>query len=471
MPDEKVKFDADMPSVDFDSLSDRVLQALSTGDRPGLASLLAECHPSDLATLLEQIPMPELVVETFRTLPDEVSGEVLASVPDALREDLLEELSRSEIAEAVTETAPDDAADIVEDLPLEQRAEILREVPAEQRAEIEQLMAYEPDTAGGLMSPRFTSVREDMTVHQAIEEIRRLADTTSETIYYVYVVDQEGVLKGVLSLRQLLLLPSSGRVSEAMTTPVRSIEPDEDQEEAAHMFAEYDLLALPVVDGQFRIIGVITVDDILDVREEEETEDVQKLVGAGGDERVDSPLWLSMRRRVPWLVVNLATAFLAALVVAALEGAIKLSAAVAFFMPVVAGIAGNTGSQSLAVVFRSVIMEEGGSRLVWRILWRSSLLGFLNGVFISVCSALIAYAVMALSPETSVAQRMQIAQVIGAAMLLAMTFASVVGAAIPLLMRRLGWDPAQNAHILLTSITDMTGLGIYLGLVILWLPA
>ena len=310
-----------------------------------------------------------------------------------------------------------------------------------------------------------------MTVHQAIEEIRRLADTTSETIYYVYVVDQEGVLKGVLSLRQLLLLPSSGRVSEAMTTPVRSIEPDEDQEEAAHMFAEYDLLALPVVDGQFRIIGVITVDDILDVREEEETEDVQKLVGAGGDERVDSPLWLSMRRRVPWLVVNLATAFLAALVVAALEGAIKLSAAVAFFMPVVAGIAGNTGSQSLAVVFRSVIMEEGGSRLVWRILWRSSLLGFLNGVFISVCSALIAYAVMALSPETSVAQRMQIAQVIGAAMLLAMTFASVVGAAIPLLMRRLGWDPAQNAHILLTSITDMTGLGIYLGLVILWLPA
>ena len=470
MPDEPTKFDADMPSVDFDSLSDRVLQLLGVGDRPGLASLLAECHPSDLATLLEQIPMPELVVETFRVVPDELAGEVLASLPDALREDLLEELSGSEIAEAVTETAPDDAADIVEDLTDEQREQVLREIPAEQRADIEQLMAYAPDTAGGLMSPRFTSVREDLTVAQAVEEIRRLADTTSETIYYVYVVDPAGLLKGVLSLRQLLLLPSRGKVSEAMTTPVRSIETHEDQEEAAHLFAEYDLLALPVVDERFRIIGVITVDDILDVREEEETEDVQKLVGAGGDERVDSALGLSMRRRLPWLAVNLATAFLAALVVAYFEGAIRLSAAVAFFMPVVAGIAGNTGSQSLAVVFRSVIMEEGGSRLVWRILWRSVLLGFLNGLLISVCSALIAYVVMALSHETSAEQRLQIAQVIGLAMLLAMTLASAVGAAIPLLMRRLGWDPAQNAHILLTGITDMTGLGIYLGLVILWIP-
>jgi magnesium transporter len=469
MPDRKTTFDADMPSVDFDSLYDRVLQLIGEDDHEGLTALLAEHHPSDLATMLERIQVVDLVPVVFRSIPDEVSGEVLASLPDALRDDLLEELSDSEIAEAVTETAPDDAADIVEDLPEEQREEVLREVPPEQRAEIEELMAYEPDTAGGLMSPRFTAFRADLTKQQVFEELSRIDDTTSEQIYYLYVVEEDNVLVGVVTLRQLLRLPSTKRVCDVMTTPVRSVEAHEDQEKVAHMFGEYDLLALPVVDNKFRIIGVITVDDILDVREEENTEDVQKLVGAGGDERVDSPLGLSMRRRLPWLVVNLGTAFVASVIVAALQGAVKLAPAVAFFMPVVAGIGGNTGAQSLAVVFRSVILEEGGSRLVRRILLRSTALGFLNGVFISTCSAMIAYAVMALSHEISAEQRLQIAQVIGMAMLLSMTFASMVGAGIPLLMRRLGLDPAQNANILLTGITDMTGLGIYLGLILMWM--
>ena len=469
MLDEKAHFDADMPSVDFGSLNEHVLQLLSTGDREGLARLLAGHHPSELATLLEQIPMPELAVETFRAIPDEISGEVMASVAEGLRDDLLRELSGVEIASVVTDTPPDDAVDIIEDLSERERAEVLREVPAEQRAEIEQLMVYAPDTAGGLMSPRFTTVREDMTAREAIEEIRRVADSTTETIYYVYVVDAGGVLKGVLSLRELLLTPSSRRVSEVMTTPVRSIEAHEDQEEAAHLFSEYDLLALPVVDEGFRIIGVITVDDILDVREEEQTEDVQKMVGAGGDERVDSPVWFSARRRLPWLAVNLVAAYGAALVVASLEEAIRLSSAVALFMPVVAGVAGNTGAQSLAVVFRSVIMEEGGSRLVGRILWRSAILGFLNSLVVSVLSAFMAFGLMTMAKETSLQERMQIAQVIGVAMVISMTFASAVGAGIPLLMRRLGWDPARNANILLTALTDMTGLGIYLGLVILWL--
>lgn len=467
---EKPHFDADMPSVDFGSLNEHVLQLLGTGDREGLARLLAKYHPSELATLLEQIPMPELAVEAFRAIPDDVSGEVMATVAESLRDDLLRELSGMEIAGVVTDTPPDDAVDIIEDLSEQERAEVLRDIPAEQRAEIEQLIVYAPDTAGGLMSPRFTSVREDMTAREAIAEIRRVADTTTETIYYVYVVDAAGVLKGVLSLRELLLAPSSRSVSEVMTAPVRSIEAHEDQEEAAHLFSEYDLLALPVVDKGFRIIGVITVDDILDVREEEETEDVQKMVGAGGDERVDSPVWFSAQRRLPWLAVNLLAAYGAALVVASLEEAIRLSSAVALFMPVVAGVAGNTGAQSLAVVFRSVIMDEGGSRLVGRILWRSAMLGLVNSLVVSVLSAFMAFGLMTVAKETSAQERMQIAQVIGAAMVISMTFASVVGAGIPLLMRRLGWDPARNAHILLTALTDMTGLGIYLGLVILWLP-
>lgn len=468
MPDDKIAFEADMASIDFRSLTDRVCQLLAEGDQAGLRELLRQHHPSELATLLEQIPIEELVLETFRAVPDDLSGDVLASLPDALREDLLEQLSESEIAHAVADTAPDDAADIVEDLTDEQREEVLREVPPEQRADIETLMEHSPESAGGLMSTRFTALRAELNAEQAIAQLRRLADSESETIYYVYVVDDADALAGVLSLRQLLLLPSSRRISDAMVTPVRSVEPHEDQEKVGRMFTEYDLLALPVVDDRFRIIGVITVDDILDVREEEETEDVQKLVGAGGDERVDSPLLLSLRRRMPWLVVNLGTAFLAAIVVASLEQAIAISSKVAIFMPVVASIAGNTGSQSLAVVFRSVILNEGGSHLVRRILYRSLMLGLMNGVVIGLFSGLFSFAVMAISQDNGGVEPLQLAQVIGLSMMTAMALASVVGAGIPLLMRRLGWDPAQNAHILLTSITDVTALAIYLGLVISW---
>ena len=468
MAEDRPTFEADMASIDFSSLNDRVCQLLGEGDRDGLRALLREHHPSELATLLEQIPLEELVIETFRAIPEALSGEVLASLPEALREDLLEELSETEIAHAVRDIAPDDAADIVEDMPYEQREDVLREVPADQRADIETLIEYSPDSAGGLMSTRFTALRSNLTAAQAIAEIRELADSESETIYYVYVVDDDGVLLGVLSLRQLMILPSSRRISDAMVSPMRTVEAHEDQEKVASVISEYDLLAVPVVDDRFRVIGVVTVDDILDVREEEETEDVQKLLGAGGDERVDSPLMLSFRRRLPWLFVNLGTAFLAAMVVATLEDAIRLMAAVAIFMPVVAGISGNTGSQSLAVVFRSVILGEGGSHLVRRIMYRSLMLGLMNGIVIGAFSGLIAFTVLLGSHEMASSMRLQLAQVIGISMMLAMTLGSMVGAGIPLLMRRLGWDPAQNAHILLTSITDMTALAIYLGLVIAW---
>jgi magnesium transporter len=450
-------------SVDLDALQDRVLRCLEDGDDAGLRGALGGLHPTDIANLLEQIAVDDLCAAIFRAAPDEISGEVLASLPEGLSNILLGELSEREIAGVVRETAPDDAVDIIEELAPEQREEVLREVPPEQRAEIERLIGYDPKSAGGLMTPRFTSVRAGMTAAQAVEQIRRIADTETETIYYVYVTDDDGILVGVLSLRELMLKRSTEVVRDFMRTPVRSVNADEHQQNVAHLIREYDLLALPVVDSYHRMIGVITVDDILDVLEEEESEDVQKMFGAGGDERVDSPVWLSVRRRLPWLTLNLGTATLAALVVDMLSDAITRVPLAVAFMPLIAGVAGNTGAQSLAVVFRGVILDEGGSWLESRIILKSLLLGLLNGVPIGLVGGVLVFvfSLFGARPDIPV---VQLAGVVMLAMVAAMMVGSVVGAGIPLLMRRLGWDPAQNASIFLTATTDITGFAIYLSL-------
>jgi magnesium transporter len=276
---------------------------------------------------------------------------------------------------------------------------------------------------------------------------------------------------GVLSLRELMLRPSAAPVREFMHTPVRSVAVGEDQEAVAHLFREYDYLAVPVVDAAERIIGVITVDDILDVLEEEESEDVQRMVGAGADERVDSPVDLSLRRRLPWLLINLATAAMSAVVIGVLDEAIDRIQLAVIFMPVIVQVAGNAGAQSLAVVFRVVILDEGGSHRVARILQKALVLGALNGLPVGVVSGLLAAVFVYMDKGTMPPEGLTLCQVVAGAMFVSMTLGSVVGAAIPLLMRRLGWDPAQNSHILLTAITDMTGLAIYLGMVILFVSS
>lgn len=447
--------DAGTATPDIEQITEQVLLELSQDQPERLDAILAPLHAGDVAEIISRLPFSELRVVVFRHTPDELSGDVLDLLPEHVREEVVDDLTPRELVEAVAEMSPDDATDLVTDLEPEAREALLEQIPAEQSEAIRELMQYPPESAGGLMTPQFASMPQSITAAEAIERLRRLADTDHEVIYYAYVVDERERLQGVLSLRDLLLSRSNQPIRDVMIPNVISVNVQTDQEEVARLFERYNFLALPVVDDENHLLGVVTVDDIIEVIHEEQSEDMQKMVGAGGDEDLHSPFMLSLRRRLPWLEVNLATAFLAAAVVSAFSSTIERMTALAVFMPICAGMAGNTGQQALSVVIRGVVLDTSASRRWVYILLREGRLGLLNGVFVALVASPIIYAF---------SHNAALALVLGVALVASMTTASIAGAGIPLLMRRLGMDPAQGSTVILTTVTDVAGFSLFLGL-------
>ena len=291
-------------------------------------------------------------------------------------------------ASAVQEMAPDDAADLLAELPDERRAQILAGLGVDDRAQLEELMAYPPESAGGIMSPEVTALAENQTVAEAVSTLRRIADE-SEQLYYTYVVDSENRLVGVLSLRDLMFGRSTQPIRDIMIRDMVSVPVNMDREEVAALLSKYGYLALPVVDANRRLLGIVTVDDVVDVIQEEATEDMHRMVGAGADEHVASPVPLVLRRRIPWLLVNLGTAFLASLVVGLFESTLHRLTALAVLLPVVAGQAGNTGLQSMAVMIRGIATGETRGLGLARILTREVAIGIGTGVLIGLACAIV----------------------------------------------------------------------------------
>jgi magnesium transporter len=449
VPDDSIQ------SLDLDDVKDHVLAALEVDDAARLDVLLEPLHAGDIAELIARMPFAELRTAVYRYVPDELSGDVLDLVPESIREELVEDLTPTELVEAVSEMAPDDAADLVTELEPEAREALLRRIPTEQSETIRDLMRYPPQTAGGIMTPHFTALHAGMTAGQAIERLRTVADSDQEIIYYAYVVDDQDRLLGVLSLRDLMLARSHQPIEDCMETNVQSVNAITDQEEVARMFGRYNFIALPVVDNDRRLVGVVTVDDIIEVIRDEESEDVQKMVGAGGDERVDSPILLSLRRRMPWLQINLLTALCAASVVLVFERTIARLTVLAVLMPVCAGLAGNTGQQALAVVIRGVVLDQAASRRWTRILGRELLLSATNGLVLGLLTGLVVFVV---------SRNPVLAGLVATALFASMTTAGLAGGGIPLLMRRIGFDPAQGSTVILTAITDSVAFAFFLGL-------
>jgi magnesium transporter len=316
------------------------------------------------------------------------------------------------------------------------------------------LLGFSEDTAGGLMTPEVLAVRRQWTVGEAIDAIRRRSEEL-EQIYYTYVVDADGVLDGVVTMRDLILAPPHAPVDALTNRDITSVSVDADQETVAEIISRRDLLALPVVDQGGRLVGIVTVDDVIDVIHEEASEDLQRLVGAGADERTDSPFLYSLRMRLPWLHVNLLTAFMAAAVVGLFHEAIVRLTLLAVFLPVVAGQGGNAGAQTMAVVIRGLALGEIPAGLGRRVVAREFLLGLANGLVIGVVTSVIAWATSS-DPALGL--------VIGLAMVINMMLACACGAIIPLGLRTLGLDPAQSSSIFLTTVTDVVGFGAFLGL-------
>ncbi len=419
---------------------------------PHVAAQVLSAVPAERAALAADLIGDDLAARAFAEMEPHTAANVVAAMPAAKAADVLEEMD------------PDDRVDVLDECPESTHDAVVAALEDEERLEVETLEQFGPDTAGGIMTTEVTSLYESLSVADAIETLRRLSEE-QEQMFYVYVIDKRGHLLGVLSMRDLILSQPDRILRDLMIENVRSVPVTMDQEEVAGLFKRYSYLAMPVVDGRNKLIGLITVDDIVDVLQEETTEDVHKLFGAGAEERLDSPWQLSFRKRVGWLVVNLGTSFAAAGVVAAFAGMIEALPILAVFMPIIAGMGGNASAQAMAVAVRGISTGDAGvdRRLLKHVIIREFWCGLLTGLVIGVLTGIIAIVYGGVSGG-DYGRAAGLAGVVFTALVINHTLACTTGAGIPFLMKRLGFDPAQSATILATTVTDVVGFLALLGL-------
>src|SRR5437762_3720864 len=444
----------------IDVVLDSVRRLLRMGATANLVNLLHKQHPADLAQVFTELAEKDRLA-SFSLLIErnsKLAMEALSELGPEAGAALLADRSAEEIARLLQEPRSDDAAAIVDYLPEPLSAAVLELIEKRPGDEVGELLEYEEQTAGRIMNPKVFALSEDMTAGEAITTLQGSRDV--EMVFYLYVVDARRHLVGVISLRRLLLVPPSTPLKRIMTTDITSVRTGTDQEEVARLVASYNLLAIPVVDDENKLVGVITVDDVIDVIKDEATEDVYRLAGVAGDDRVFSTASESLRKRVPWLQVNLVTAFLAASVVALFEGRIQQAPALAVFMPVVAGMGGNAATQTLTVIVRGIALGE----LTWantrKALFKEAVVGIGNGISCGVVGALVVWAWKG-NPWLGI--------ILGAAMVINMFVAATAGTLIPLSLRALKIDPALASSVFITTLTDVFGFASFLGLGTLFL--
>jgi magnesium transporter len=419
-----------------------------------------DLHAADLADRLQRLDADEARA-LLRRLPAGKAAAALAEIEEERLPDLLAAFDAGQLAGILQEIAPDDAADLLQQLAPVMRRDALAKMPAEAADGLRALLRYPVDTAGGIMSNRFIALREDMTVEQVRELLRdRAEEERTEDIAYLYVTNAQQRLVGIVSLRDLVFRRAERRMGEIMNREVKSVRVDTDQEELSRQFEHYHYLGLPVLDAEGRLVGVVKSSDAMEVASKEATEDMQLMVGLSGEERALTPWRHSIRSRLPWLYINLATAFLAAFVVGLFEGTIAKWTALAIFLPIVAGQGGNAGMQTLTVIIRDLALGELAPGDGWRALKKELILGVLNGLATGVVVGLIGWWWQG---------SMTLGLVAGAAMLLNQIAAVTSGVMIPLGLKSLRLDPALASSIFLTTVTDVAGFFFFLGLATLGL--
>jgi magnesium transporter len=440
----------------LDVVLDSVKRLQRMGATSNLVNLLQKQYPADLAQLFAELPDKDrasafsLLVERNSRLAMEALSELGPEAGAAL----LAGRSAEEIVRFTQDLPSDDVAAIIDYLPEELSLavlELMQKKPAS--ADVGELLEYPEKTAGRIMNPKVFALSEDMTAAEAISALQASRDV--EMVFYLYVIDGRRHLVGVVSLRRLLLVPPDTPLKRIMTTDLISARVDMDQEEVARQVASYNLLAIPVVDEENKLVGVITVDDVIDVIKDEATEDVYRLAGLASDDRVFTTPNESLRKRLPWLIVNLATAFIAASVVKIFEGTIGIVTSLAVFMPVVAGMGGNAATQTLAVIVRGIALGE----LTWsnsrKALIKEALVGLGNGVACGIVGGGVVWLIQG-TPWMGV--------ILALAMIINMFVAATAGTLIPLSLRALKVDPALASSVFITTLTDVFGFLSFLGL-------
>ena len=447
-------------SDDSGSIAKHLEEGLTAlNDASDLFAAMELSHPADMAEHIENLTLEEQV-DLVSSLPEEEAAEALAEMEEHVRVELLENLDQDKAAGILSEMSFDDAADVLDELEAEHSTALLNKLEAEDAEEIRSLMAFDPETAGGVMNTEIVILDMDLTADQAISQLRREIED-KEIPYYAYIVDPHDMLMGVLSLRDLLLLPPGATLIHAVgDQELITVKYNQGREEVARLIAHYNFMALPVVDMEGRLLGVISHDDVIDIINDLASEDMLGMVGAGQDESTDTPWHESVRMRLPWLLVNMFNSALAAGVVYMFDGSITQMAILAVLMPMVANQAGNTGQQALAVVIRQMATERFERRRAWAAVLREGKIGLCNGLLVGVLAWIGVYLLTG---------HIGLSSVMVGALILDMFLGALAGASIPLLLKKLGRDPAQASSIFLTALTDGAGFFLFLGLATLFL--
>lgn len=445
----------------IDVVLDSVRRLQRIGATANLLNLLQKQHPADLAEVLGGLPDTgrRSTFDTLSAQNGRLAMSALVELDAEVGDALLADRPPDELAKLFLELPTDDAAALIDRLPDELSAEVLARMRRKDSGGVQHLLGYGDRTAGRIMNPEVFALAEDLTAGEAIGALQRSREV--EMVFYLYVVDARRHLVGVVSLRRLLLVSPETPLKRIMTPELVKARVDTDQEEVAREVADYNLLAIPVVDDENRLAGIITVDDVIDVIKDEATEDILRLAGVPADEHVFTPPWEAWRKRLPWLGVNLVTATVAALVVREFQATVAEVVALAALMTVVASMGGNAATQTLTVIVRGIAIGELTWSNSWRVLGKEAVVGVANGVVLGGAGAGVAWGVFG-NPY--------LGAILALAMVVNLLVAAVAATLIPIALRALKIDPALASAVFITTMTDVFGFFAILGLATAFLP-
>jgi len=443
---------AEEPELDEERI-DRVLDAVEAEDAQAVATELDPLHPADIADLLEQISGTRRQA-LLALYPDSVDGEVLSELDESIREEVIDALPREVLAEAVRELDTDDVVDILEDLEEPDQAFILDALESDDRAAVESSMSWPEYSAGRLMQSETVTVPQDWTVGRAIDHLRS-AEWLPDQFYHVILVDERHRPTGYCTLGRVLASRRDTALSEVVEDSFRTVEATEEEAEVAHLFNKYHLISMPVVDPAGRLVGVITIDDAMNVLDDEHEEDILRLAGVNEESSLSDRIIDTAKGRFVWLFVNLLTAILASVVIAQFEAEINALVALAVLMPIVASMGGNAGTQSMTVAVRALATRELTGQNTRRVVWRELVVGIINGMAFGLIMAGVAAAWFGVP---------MLALVIALAMVATLASAALSGIVLPVILDKLNVDPALASGPFVTTVTDVVGFFAFLGL-------
>lgn len=431
---------------------DELRKFLLHATQASIIKYVESIHPVDILDVLRDYP--EDKEDILYRLPEGLIADIIDEADDEEKYSILMEFSENKQKNIVEEMSSDELTDLLGMLDEEKANKILEKMTDEDARKVRQLLSYDPDTAAGIMATEFVALKENMTVEETLKYLQKYGEE-NENIYDLYVVDNFDKLKGVISLKELVTKNFNTRISDVIHTKIEGIPYNTDQEEVGHRFEKYGYLTMPVVDNSNRLLGVVTFDDVMQILRDETTEDIHRLGGVDEGEKVDGSLKDSVKSRLPWLIVNLVTAILAAAVVGMFEGTIQAVVSLATFMPIVTGMGGNAGTQTLTIIVRGLALGELNFKNMKKVFFKEIGVGVVTGVVIGFIIGVLGYIWEG---------NFMFGIIISVAMLLNMIVATITGYLVPVVLKKFKVDPALASSIFVTTFTDVLGFFFFLGL-------